>query len=137
MRDRTVRALWVGGGAVALGLGVVGVFVPVLPTVPLVLLAAACFARGSERAHRWLREHRHFGPLVRAYGSGRVPRRARNRALVLLWVTIGLTAGLVVRTGWLRVLLVAIAAAVSAYLLRLPTDASPSTPGPRGSIRTR
>jgi len=121
-------------GAAAVGLGVVGIFVPLLPTVPLFLLAAACFARGSDRLHRWLVEHRHLGPVIRAYGHGRVPRRARNRALALIWLTIPLTAFLAVRSPWLRVGLLGVGAAVSVYLLRLPVEEA-STPGEGGPIQ--
>ena len=59
------RALWLSAGLVALLLGVVGIFLPLLPTTPFVLLAAACFSRGSTRCERWLLSHRTFGPMVR------------------------------------------------------------------------
>ncbi|WP_025323663.1 YbaN family protein [Deferrisoma camini] len=131
---RPVRWVFVVVGAVAVGLGIVGIFVPLLPTVPLFLLAAACFARGSERLHRWLVEHRHLGPVIRAYGRGRVPRRARNRALMLIWLTIPLTAFLAVRAPWLRAGLLGVGAAVSVYLLRLPLEEA-STPGEDGPIQ--
>ena len=62
---RAVRWLLWLAGTVALGLGIVGVVLPGLPTTPFVLLAAACYAKASPRLHRWLRAHRLFGPMVR------------------------------------------------------------------------
>ncbi len=59
------RSLWLAVGVLALLLGLVGVFLPVLPTVPFVLLAAFCFSRSSRRAEDWLLNHRVFGPIVR------------------------------------------------------------------------
>lgn len=117
-----LRWLLLGAGILATVLAVLGIVLPLLPTVPLLLLAAACFARSSERVHRWLLEHRHLGPILHGYldGSG-IPRRARATALCLLWVTIPLSAFLVVPLPWVRVLLFAIALGVTVYLLRLPT----------------
>ncbi len=119
-RHRLARTALVGVGIGATALAVVGAFVPVLPTVPLLLLAAACFARGSHRLHRWLMDHRRLGPLVRAYGDGRVPRRAKVTAIGVIWVSITASV-LVVPLVWVRVVLITVAAGVTVYLWRLPT----------------
>jgi uncharacterized membrane protein YbaN (DUF454 family) len=62
----------IGCGILALGLGAIGIFVPLLPTAPFVLLAAFCFSRGSERLHRWLAEHPRFGHYVRDWEAEQV-----------------------------------------------------------------
>jgi hypothetical protein len=70
--SRTVRAVFVGLGMTALALGVAGIVLPVLPTTPFVLLAAACFARGSTKFHDWLLAHPLFGAMIvvwQQYGS--------------------------------------------------------------------
>ena len=109
-------------GWTALGVGVVGLVVPVLPTVPFVLLAAACFLRSSPRWHRWLVTHPVLGRHVSDYLEGRGLRpRAKILALATLWASVLLSVFLVVPILAVDVLLVAVAAAVSIYLLRLPT----------------
>ncbi len=75
-------------GTVALVAGVVGVFVPIWPTTPFLLLSAACYIRSSERLYHWLLDHRHLGRYVRDFVSGAgVPFRAKLIALSLMWVT--------------------------------------------------
>jgi len=110
-------------GLTATVLGIIGIFLPLVPTVPLLLLAAACFARSSERFHTWLIEHRHFGPLISDYlkGSG-MPRRAKVSAITLVWLTIPPSALFVVPMLWGKILLFAVAAGITLYLLRLPTQ---------------
>jgi len=114
------KAVLLSVGIASTALGVIGIFLPLLPTVPFLLLAAACFARSSERCHRWLLEHNHLGPIVRAalHGAG-IPRRAKITSITLLWVTIVLSAVLVPLL-WVRVVLFVVAVAVTCYLLRLP-----------------
>lgn len=117
-------------GLVCVALAVLGIFLPLLPTVPFLLLAAACFARGSGHLHRRLLEHRRLGPLVRPYleGAG-IPRSAKVSAIILIWLTIPASAFYFVPLFWVKILLICIAAAVTIYLLRLPSadpSASPS-----------
>jgi uncharacterized membrane protein YbaN (DUF454 family) len=117
-----VRHLYVAAGSVCLALGVLGIVLPLLPTTPLLLLAAACYARGSERFYRWLIEHRFLGRHIRDYRSGAgIPLRAKVTAIALVWASILATAFLAVGQTWLRALLILIAVGISAYLLRLPT----------------
>ena len=82
---RTRRLLWLALAYVALGLGVVGIFVPGLPTTPFVLLAAFAAARGSRRLHERLHAHRVFGPMIRDWeASGAVARRAKWVATITM-----------------------------------------------------
>lgn len=119
---RGLRILLIALGWVCTALGILGIFLPLLPTVPLLLLAAACFARGSERCYRWLLEHRHLGPMVGAYLHGQgIPRRARWTAIILVWTSIPLTVLFATIPGWVKVLLIGIGIGITCYLLRLPT----------------
>ncbi|WP_374291798.1 YbaN family protein [Paenirhodobacter enshiensis] len=77
-----IRVLFLALGGVFVLLGFVGAFLPVLPTVPFLILAAGCFARSSERLENWLLSHRHFGPLLSDWRErGAIPRRAKLLAL--------------------------------------------------------
>lgn len=104
------------------GMGVVGMFVPVWPTTPFMLLAAACFMRSSERLHEWLVNHPKYGAHTRDYFEGRGLRvRTKVIAISTMWASILLSAALFVPHAEIDILLVLIAAGVSVYLIRQPT----------------
>lgn len=112
-------------GWISVVLGTVGIFLPLLPTTPFLLLAAVCFARSSERAHRWLLGHRYFGSFLRDYLAGcGISLRAKVTALALLWVTITSSALFLVGSTAPRILLFTAALGTSAYLVRQPTKAT-------------
>lgn len=117
-----LRWLLIISGLVAVGIGTVGIFVPLLPTTPFYLLAAACFFRSSDRLYQWLIGNKWCGPYIRNYRERRaIPRHAKILALILLWGTIGHAVLVLLDPLWLRILLVAIAAGVTAYLLSFET----------------
>jgi len=87
-----MRAVWFAVGMVSLSLGAVGVFVPLLPTTPFVLLAAYAFARSSERWHNWLLQHRIFGPMIANWREhGAISRRAKTCAMLSLILVLGIS----------------------------------------------
>jgi hypothetical protein len=109
-------------GTLALGLGIVGIFVPLLPTTPLLLAAAACYLRSSERMYGWLMNHRRFGPFIRNYRQHRaITRRHKMVTLALLWTAIGYSAIWATGSLVLRIGLLAIAAGVTIHVLSLRT----------------
>ncbi|MEL0614717.1 YbaN family protein [Marinomonas arenicola] len=105
--------------------GIIGIFLPLLPTTPLVLLAAWCFSKSSERFHTWLIEHKYFGPILRDWqSSDGIPKRTRNRAILFMW--LGMTISIIiVGRFWATLCLIMIGLAVSIYLLRMPTRPDP------------
>ena len=121
------RRLLLAVGCLAVAAGVVGIFLPLLPTVPFLLLAAACFSRSSERFHSWLVEHDQLGPLVRCYlDNGCIPSRAKWLSIGMILVSVAATFFFFSLPLWLKILLAAIATAVIVYLIRLPVGTSHS-----------
>jgi uncharacterized membrane protein YbaN (DUF454 family) len=118
---RTRRYVLRGVGLLAVGIGFLGVALPLLPTTPFLLVASACFARSSPRLNAWLHEHDTFGPPLTAWEEHRaLPRRAKRSAIGLLWVSIPLSAylsGDLVVTAVLAALLVT----ATVLLARIPT----------------
>lgn len=87
-----MRALWLALGGMFLGLGLLGIVLPVLPTTPFLLLAAGCFARSSPRLHGWLLGHRLFGPPIRNWEkNGAISRRSKWLAVVSMVAVLGLS----------------------------------------------
>ena len=107
-------------GCIALALGVIGIALPLLPTTPFLLLAAACFMRGSDRMYRWLTQNRVFGPYLLDYQERRgVTLRVKVVALTLLWASLLYSMYTLPTLRWPLLLL---GLGVSAYLtLRLKT----------------
>lgn len=123
MATRTpVRILLSIAGTCFLGLGAVGVFVPVLPTTPFLLLAAACYARSSTRFYGWLLNNRWCGKYIKSYREEKgIPLSAKVLAMALLWLTIGFSIAFVVSALALRLILVAIVLAVSIHIMSIRT----------------
>lgn len=122
MTSRLLKALLVVCGILCVALGVIGIFLPLMPTTVFLLLAAACFSRGSERFHRRLVEHRLLGPYI-AQSRG-MTRRQKITAIAVLWASLGATMYWTAEAAWLRALLAMIGAGVTLHLIRLPSVVS-------------
>jgi len=119
--NQGIRILLKFAGILSVGLGILGIFLPLLPTTPFLLLAAACFTRSSPRFYEWLINHRHLGEYVRNYRERRAIKfQIIATLLALLWLTLG-TSILVFDALWLRSLLAAIGVGVTIHLLSLRT----------------
>ncbi|SEJ41087.1 YbaN family protein [Pseudomonas sp. NFR16] len=120
-RSRLVRFLLQGIGWLSVALGVVGIFLPVLPTTPFLLLAAACFARSSPRFYHWLVDHPRLGPWIRDYLQGNgIPLKGKVYAIGLMWLSIGFSCWLVPLV-WARGFMLISAALVTVYIVRQKT----------------
>lgn len=116
------RAVLVTVGCSALGLGIAGIPLPLLPTTPFLLLAAWCFVRSSPRLHAWLLNHRVLGSYIKGYLVYKaISRRAKIVSVTLLWITIGSSAVFFVSWWWVRILLFCIASAVTIHILSYRT----------------
>jgi uncharacterized membrane protein YbaN (DUF454 family) len=117
-----VRAVLLVIGTCSLALGIAGIVLPLLPTTPFLLVAAACYARSSRRFYDWLVSNRFFGNYIRNYLEHRgIPRKVKALSILLLWGTIGLSAAFAVDVLWARILLAIIAVGVTAHILSIPT----------------
>ncbi len=113
------------------GLAALGVFVPLLPTTPFLLVAAACFARSSERWHRWLLANRTFGPLLHTWHTRRcISRRTKVVAVTSVLAFGGCSVAFAVEGTTLRLIGLALVATGLACVLRLRTCADDGQPGP-------
>jgi len=126
-----VRIALVAVGTLALTAGVIGAFVPVLPTTPFLLVAAACYARASLRLYRRLAQSKTFGPGIREWRRHRsIPWRTKLLAIFLMSVSIAISAALFVQPWWGKAALVAVGVAVGTWLYRVPSRDRPgATPG--------
>jgi uncharacterized membrane protein YbaN (DUF454 family) len=106
-----------------MGLGAAGALLPLLPTTPFVLLAAACFARSSPAFHRALRESRLFGPVLRDWEDHRsIPRAARVKAVGLVLLTFAASILWALESLGPRLAVAALGAGLVVFLLRLPVS---------------
>ncbi len=120
--SKVKRVIYLVIGTLALVLGAIGLFLPVLPTTPFVILAAACYLRSSKRMHAWILQSRLFGETVENYQAGRgLKRDTKIRALVLMWAAISISAFFFVDQLIFRGAMFLVASGVTIYLLRLPT----------------
>jgi hypothetical protein len=116
------RYFLIASGIISLSLGVIGIFIPLLPTTPFLLLAAACFLRSSDPLYQWLMHHRWFGIYISNYIKYRaVSLKTKVTALLFLWLTILSSAIFFTDQLWVRILLIVIAFAVTIHILKLRT----------------
>ena len=119
----SVKTLFVVLGALSLLLGLVGIFVPLLPTTPFLLLAAALWVRSSPRLYAWLLAHRRLGPYIRNFRENRaIPLRAKILSVTLLWATLLYCIFFVVAEWWwAQLALLAVAVGVTWHILSFAT----------------
>ena len=121
-QNRGMRAIYLALGFVSLGVGIIGIALPLVPTTGPVLLAAFFFAKSSERFHSWLLNHRRFGPGIRDYQAGLgIPVRAKIAAVVMIVISFGISILWVVNATEGRIALAILAVAISVYIVSRPT----------------
>ncbi len=114
---KPVKILLITLGTFLIGISIVGIFIPVLPTTPLLLLAAALYAKSSRRFYNWLINNRILGRYIKDYREGKgIPLKVKIIAISILWITIGYSAIFAIDILWVRILLVLIAVGVTIHI---------------------
>lgn len=118
--NRLVRVGLMISGTLFLGLGLLGLVLPILPTTPFLLLAAFCYSRSSKRLNDWLMSNRLFGSYLKNYKEGRgMPVKAKLFTISFLWVTITFSTFTVVTILAVQILLILVAVGVTVHLLKI------------------
>ncbi len=121
-RRKMQKKLMVAAGWSSVGLGILGMFLPILPTTPFILLAAWLFCRSSKSAEQWLLNHKIFGKIVENYRTNKgIPLHVKIIAISTLWGTMAYSIFWVVEPLWLKILLGTIATGVTIHILRYKT----------------
>lgn len=117
-----MKVLYIIIGSLSLGLAILGIFLPLLPTTPLLLLSAALYLRSSERLYNWLINHPQLGPYIRNFREYKaIPRRAKIVSVSLVWITIGYCILFVLKPLWLRIAMGVLATGISWHILSFAT----------------
>jgi len=133
MPEKLKKGLLIFAGTVFTATGIIGIFVPILPTTPFLLLAAACYLRSSQRFYNWLLGNRFFGAYVSNYLHGRgMPRKIKIATIFLLWLTISCSIIFAVQALVIRIILLVIAVGVMVHILLIKT-----TPKDQGQAEFR
>ncbi len=120
--NRLIRGVLIIAGTFFVGLGVLGIFLPLLPTTPFLLLAAACYVRSSKRFYNWLLNNKWFGNYVKNYQEKKgVPLKVKILSVSLLWITIIFSAVFIVHILFVRIILILIAIGVTIHILSIRT----------------
>jgi hypothetical protein len=126
-RSRITKGLWLIAGLFFVGIGMVGVVVPGLPTTPFMILAAACFARSSQRFYRWVMTNRLFGSQVRRFREGKgISLRGKvfSVSTMTLFILFAVIFAIPAHLLWVKVLVLVTGAIGVTYILTRPTDTS-------------
>lgn len=116
------KALLIIIGWISFAIGVVGIVLPLIPTTPLLLLAAACFIRSSDRMYDWLLSNKYFGKYIRDYREYRgIPLKAKWVGISLLWISILSSAIFFVPLLFVKIVMVAVASYFTWFILKLNT----------------
>jgi uncharacterized membrane protein YbaN (DUF454 family) len=120
VQNRILRGVLISIGTLCVALGLIGIFIPLLPTTPFLLLAAWCYARSSKRYYNWLISNKRFGKYIKDYREGRgIPLKAKVTAITLLWITILLSIVFIVSILLVRIIMIIIAVGVTIYIISI------------------
>lgn len=121
-RQKLFKGVLIVTGTLSLALGIIGIFIPLLPTTPFLLLAAYCYARSSKKLYNWLMSNKWFGSYIRNYYEGKgIPLKAKLLSVSFLWLTIGFSTLFIINVLIMRIILIIIATGVTIHILTIKT----------------
>ena len=122
MRDYIKKLFLVSLGTLSLIIGVIGIFIPLLPTTPFLLLAAACYIRGSKKVYNWLIKNKWLGEYIKNYQDGKgVPFKVKIITIIVLWLSIIISLILFVSNFIIQIILLIIAIGVTIHIVKIKT----------------
>ena len=122
VHNRLIRGILIVAGTFFVVLGIIGIFLPLLPTTTFLLLAAACYAKSSKRLNNWLLNNKWFGNYIKNYREGKgVPLKVKVLSISFLWITIVFSAIFIVINLYIRIILIIIAIGVTIHILSIRT----------------
>ena len=117
-----MKSLYILLGTLSLVLGIIGIFLPLLPTTPFLLLTATLYTRSSPRLYNWLLRQKHLGNYIRNFRENRaIPLKAKIISVSLIWITILNCVIFIVPYWWLNILLLLVAVGTSYHILSFKT----------------
>ena len=120
--NKFFRYLLIIAGTIFLVFGIIGIFLPILPTTPFLLLAAACYARSSQRFYNWLMNNKWFGNYIKNYRERRgVPLKFKIFTIFLLWLTILISIYFVIKNFLIEIILILVAIGVTIHIITIKT----------------
>ena len=121
MQNKATKVLLIIVGWISIALGVIGIVLPLLPTTPFILLAAACFARSSKKFHYWITHHALFGPIINNFQNGQgIPRKVKIKVIVFIWITLGISIYFL-SNQWARLIIFIMGIGLTTFLWRIPS----------------
>jgi len=116
------RYFYLISGFLLVGIGILGIFLPLLPTTIFLILASACFMKSSPRANEWLKNNKYLGPYVKNYQEKTgLTKTTKIINIIVLWISISVSAFYLTEEFYIRLLLVVIAVGVTIHLLMIKT----------------
>ena len=109
-------------GSISLALGVIGIFLPVLPTTPFLLLSATLYVHSSEKLYQWLINQKYLGTYIRNFREHHaIPLRAKILSISMIWITLTYCAIAISNIIWIKLIFIALAIAVTIHILSYKT----------------
>ena len=122
MKTTIFNGILIASGTISLVIGIIGIFIPLLPTTPFLLLAAACYIRGSKKFYNKLIKNKWLGEYIKNYQEGRgVPLYIKMITILLLWFTIIFSTFIIVTNLFIQIIFIIIAIGVTVHIIKIKT----------------